>query len=67
MFIDRQQDEREARTRLALARSGDIQPIITMEYWLEDKERSTKAWDDALDSLELGMYIDDPTKGHVLH
>ena len=67
MFIDRQQDDREARTRLCLARSGTIQPIITMEYWPEDAARATKAWDDALGSLELGMYIEDPTKGYTLH
>jgi len=67
MFIDRQQGEREARTRLCLARGANIQPIITMEYWPEDRERAVKAWDDALDSLELGMYIEDPTKGHTLH
>ena len=67
MFIDRQQNEREARTRLCLARSGNIQPIITMEYWPEDMARATKAWDDALGSLELGMYIEDPTKGYTLH
>ena len=66
-FMDHQQGDREAKTRLCLARSGNIQPIITMEYWLEDKERATKAWDDALESLELGMHIEDPTKGITLH
>ena len=33
----------------------------------EDAARATKAWDDALGSLELGMYIEDPTKGYTLH
>lgn len=58
---------REARSRLCLARSGTIQPLITMEFWPEDADRATSVWDDVLDSLELGMQIEDPTRGHVLH
>jgi hypothetical protein len=66
-FIDTAQNDREARTRLCLARSGNIQPIITMEFWPEDTDRATAAWNDVLESLELGMYVEDPTKGHILH
>jgi hypothetical protein len=67
VFIDKQEGPREARTRLCLARSGNIQPIITMEFWPEDMDRASAAWDNVLDSLELGMHIEDPTRGHVLH
>lgn len=67
MFIDRQETEREARTRLCLARCNNIQALITMEYWIEDAVAATKAWDDVLASLELGVPVEDPTKGHVLH
>jgi hypothetical protein len=67
MFIDRQETEREARTRFCLARGRNIQTIITMEYWIEDAAAATRAWDIALGSLELGMRVEDPTKGHVLH
>ena len=67
MFIDRQETEREARTRLCLARCNNIQALITMEYWPDDAAGATKAWDDVLASLELGLPVEDPTKGHVLH
>jgi len=67
VFIDKQEVAREARTRLCLARSGNIQTIITMEFWPEDSERASAAWDTVLETLELGMQIDDPTRGHVLH
>src|SRR2546426_524622 len=40
---------------------------IHMEVWPKAVARATKAWDDALGSLELGMYIEDPTKGYTLH
>ena len=67
VFIDKQEKERAAHTRLCLARSGNIQTIITMEFWPEDVERAAAAWDTVLETLELGMQIDDPTLGHVLH
>lgn len=66
-FIDHQLEPRRCYSRLCLARSGLIQPLITMEYWPEDTERATRAWDDLLDSLELGMQIEDPTRGHTLN
>lgn len=65
-FIDHQSEPRKCYTRLCLARSGNIQPLITMEYWPENTEQATRAWSDVLDSLELGMQIEDPTHGHSL-
>jgi hypothetical protein len=68
VFMDHQEGkDREARSRLCLARRGNIQPIITMEFWPEDTERACAAWDNVLGSLELGMHIEDPTRGHTLH
>lgn len=67
LFIDKQEEEREAHTRLCLARCGNIQAIITMEFWTEDTERASAAWHTVLETLEMGMHIDDPTLGHVLH
>ena len=66
-FIDHQLEPRRCYTRLCLARSGTIQAIITMEYWPEDADRARAAWDDVLGSLELGLYIEDPTRGLTLH
>jgi hypothetical protein len=68
VFMDHQVgQDREAHSRLCLARGGNIQPIITMEFWPEDTVRACEAWDNVLGSLELGMHIEDPTRGHILH
>jgi hypothetical protein len=64
-FIDPLQ-QRDCRSRMCLGRGSDIQPLITMEFWEDDRERCATVWDDVLDSLQLGVYIDDPTRGPVV-
>jgi hypothetical protein len=66
MFID-PAEKREARSRLCLARAMDIQPCITMDFWPEDAERVSPVWDEVLRSLQLGVYVKDPTRGKMLH
>jgi hypothetical protein len=51
---------------MCLGRGSDIQPLITMEFWEDDRERCSPVWDDVLASLQLGVYIDDPTRGPVV-
>ena len=65
-FIDPAQ-QRDCRSRICLGRGSGIQPLITMEFWEEDRERYGKVWDEVLDSLQLGEYFKDPTRGSVLH
>ena len=64
-FVDPLQ-QRDCRSRMCLGRGSDIQPLITMEFWEDDRERCAPVWDDVLDSLQLGVYIEDPTRGPVV-
>ena len=61
-FID-PNEHREACSRTCLARSGNIQPLITLDFWPEDAERFGAVWDEVLRSLRLGDYVKDPTRG----
>jgi hypothetical protein len=52
---------REACTRTCVARRGVIQPLITMDFWASDAERFIPVWDEVIRSLQLGVYVKDPT------
>ena len=45
---------RDACSRTCLARRATIQPLITMDFWLDDAERFVPVWDEVLRSLRLG-------------
>src|SRR4051812_6717184 len=45
---------REAISRLALARANDIQPLITFDFWPEDSKRLDIVWNEVLRSLQIG-------------
>ena len=64
-FID-PPEQREARSRICLGRGSLIQPLITMEFWEDDRARFAPVWDDVLASLQLGVYIEDPTRGPTI-
>ena len=59
--------QQDARSRLALARQGGIQALITFEFWESDSERRERVWDLVLETLELDGYIEDPTRGPIIH
>jgi hypothetical protein len=65
-FIDPAQ-QRDCRSRICLGRGSGIQPLITMEFWEDDRSKFAPVWDDVLASLQLGVYTDDPTRGPVIH
>jgi hypothetical protein len=67
IFIDKNNGGRGAHSRLCLARSENLQPLITMDFWTEDTARAADVWNTVLESLELGMLIEDPSLGSVLH
>lgn len=54
---------REACCRLCLGRGANVQSLITLDFWPEDKQRLEPVWHEVIRSLELGRYIDDPTTG----
>jgi hypothetical protein len=58
---------REACSRACLARGGSVQPLITMDFWPEHSGRFCPVWDEVLRTLQLGAYIEDPTRGPLLH
>ena len=64
-FIDPAQ-QRDCRSRLCIGRGSNIQPLITMEFWEDDRARFAPVWDDVLASLQLGVYIEDPTRGPTI-
>ncbi len=64
-FID-PVEKRDARSRICLGRGSNIQPLITMDFWAEDAEKFAPVWNEVLRSLQLGMYVEDPTRGHIL-
>lgn len=65
-FIDVTQGNREAVSRACLARRGTILPLITMDFWLDHLDRFGPVWDEVLRTLQLGVYVADPTR-HYLH
>lgn len=65
-FID-PKEEREAVACIALARGFNLQSLLTFDYWVEDRARLHPIWKEVLGSLQLGLTIQDPTRGEVLH
>jgi hypothetical protein len=61
-FID-PTEKREAFSRIAIGLGAGIQCLLTFEYWVEDANKFLHAWDTALETLKLGLYISDPTTG----
>ena len=56
-------EKREARSRMCIARQSTFQCLITFDFWIEDLERCEAAWETVLDTLQLGDFIADPTRG----
>lgn len=55
--------KRDARSRLCLAREGQIQAMITFDFWADDDRRCIPVWDTVLATLRLAEHIADPTQG----
>ncbi|MBI3979305.1 MAG: hypothetical protein HY331_14070 [Chloroflexi bacterium] len=64
-FVD-PNERREACGRSCLALGSGIVPFITMDFWLDDLDRFGPVWDEVLRTLQLGVYVADPTR-HYLH
>ena len=56
-------EKRLAHSRMCLARGFNVQPLITMEFWPEDRRLATRVWDDVLETLKLGEEIENPFRG----
>ncbi len=55
-------ENREACSRILVARKWNIQPLFTYAYWADEQKSLEKAWDILLKTLILGDYIEDPTQ-----
>jgi hypothetical protein len=64
-FID-PTERREALSFFFLGRQGQVQALITFDFWESDAARCRKVWEVVLKSLELDEYIQDPTVGRVV-
>ena len=61
-FID-PTEKRKAHSRQCLARGGNVQAYITMEYWPEDHRVANNVWNGVLESLKLAEYVENPFRG----
>ena len=61
-FID-PTERRKAHSRACLARGRNVQTLITMEFWPEDHDFANNVWNDMLQSLKLGEYVENPFRG----
>lgn len=56
-------ENRESRSRTCLVRGKNLQCLITFDFWPEDEARVSPVWDDVLESVKLGVEVEDPTRG----
>jgi hypothetical protein len=64
-FVDSAQ-QRDARSRVAMARRSNIQCLLTFDFWAADLEACSAAWEIVLETLELGEFVRDPSRGPVV-
>ncbi|NJN31454.1 MAG: hypothetical protein HC824_14305 [Synechococcales cyanobacterium RM1_1_8] len=62
-FMDHQEGDREAYSRICVGIGSGVQCLITCEFWADEAEQFTPVWDHVLESLVLGLFIDDPRTG----
>jgi len=56
-------EQREAVSRLCLARNVGVYALITIEFWVDEAAEFSPVWDHVLETLRLGELILDPTVG----
>jgi hypothetical protein len=64
-FIDPRVN-REACSRLCLARKAEIQALLTFDFWSSDLAACEARWNGFLATLQLGQWIEDPLRGPPL-
>ncbi len=57
---------RDATSYTQIAMAGDIACLLTYAFWDDDQEWAARIWQNVQDSLVLGWYVDDPTRGPVV-
>ncbi len=62
-FMDHQEEDREAYSRICVGLGSGVQCLVTCEFWVDQAEQFTPVWDHVLETLVLGLFINDPRKG----
>lgn len=57
---------RDATSYTQIAIVGEIACLVTFAYWDDDQAMAQRVWQDVQDSLVLGWYVADPTRGPVV-
>lgn len=64
-FIDPRVN-REALSRLCLARKAEIQALLTFDFWSSDLAQCDSNWNVFLATLQIGQWVQDPLRGPSL-
>jgi hypothetical protein len=62
-FMDHQEEDREAYSRICVGLGSGVQCLVTCEFWADQAERFIPVWEHMLETLVLGLFISDPRKG----
>jgi len=57
---------RDATSYTQIAIAGELACLLTYAFWDDDRAEARRVWQDVQDSLVLGWYVDDPTRGPVV-
>ena len=60
-------EKRPATSRILVGIGGNVQVLFTFDYWTEGEEQMREVWEAMLRSLRLGLFIPDPTRGHIVN
>jgi hypothetical protein len=58
-------EKREAISRMGLARSGNVQALLTFDFWPEHKREIEPAWREILRTLRLDEVYKDPSERYL--
>lgn len=64
-FVDRGAS-RDALSRLCIARRGEIQALVTFDFWADDLPRCDAFWHEILATIQIAEWVEDPAKGPLL-
>jgi len=62
-FFTDSQENKPARSRIAVIRGITAHALVTLDFWEADAERVLPAWDEVMRSIDMGLKVQDPTVG----
>ena len=62
LFVDRHEGK-PARSRIAIVRGTNAHALLTLDFWEADAVRVVPVWDEVMQSLDMGLKVEDPTVG----